>query len=74
MTEVYEGSAAAKAGIEAGDVIYSLNGKKLMDTEDLFDELSTKQVGAVIRISVARGEQVLNLEATLTKYSDVITN
>ncbi len=73
VTEVYENSAAANAGVEAGDVIYSLNGQKLMNTDDLFDALSDKAVGDVIKLSVARGDQVLNLEAQLTRYGDVIT-
>jgi serine protease Do len=73
VTEVYENSAAANAGVEAGDVIYSLDGQKLMNTDDLFDALSDKAVGDLIKLSVARGDQVLNLEAELTRYGDVIT-
>ena len=73
VTDVYDNSAASNAGVEAGDVIYSLDGQKLMNTEDLFDALADKSVGDVIKISVARGDQVLNLEATLTRYGDVST-
>jgi len=74
VTEVFANSAAAKAGIEVGDVIYSINGKKLNDIDALFAVLANKAVGDTIKISVARGEDVLHLQATLTKSSDVIKN
>ncbi len=73
VTEVYENSAAANAGIEAGDVIYSIDGQNLMNTDDLFDALSDKSVGDTIKISVSRGDQVLSFETILTRYGDVIT-
>jgi len=72
IVEVFENSAAEAAGIKAGDIIYSIDGQKLMNSDELFEVLSTKNIGDVINISLARGDEVLNLEATLTKYNDVI--
>lgn len=74
VTDVIPNSAADKAGILTGDVIYSINGQKLMTTDDLFDTLSSKKVGDVIKINVTRGDEVISLEAQLTRYGDVVTD
>ena len=37
VTQVTEGSAAAKAGIKAGDVITAVNAKPVKDTGDILD-------------------------------------
>ncbi len=74
VTNVYAGSAADKAGIMEGDVIYSINGDRIANTNALFDTLSTKSVGDTLEISVSRGEKLLTLNATLTRYGDVETN
>jgi len=73
VTDVVDGSAAAIAGIEAGDVIYSIDGIKIINTDALFDSLAKKVVGDIVKISVARGDQVVTVEATLTSYGDVMT-
>lgn len=74
VTEVVQGSAAEVAGIKAGDVIYSVDGTKVVDTDALFSALAEKSVGDKVKISVARGDEVLTVEANLTKYGDVIQN
>lgn len=74
VTEVVKGSAADLAGILAGDVIYSVDGVKIIDTQALFDSLAKKSVDDTVKISVARGDQVITVEAKLTKYSDVTIN
>lgn len=74
VTEVVKGSSADTAGIVAGDVIYSVDGTKVVDTDALFNVLAKKAVGDTIKISVARGDKVLTVEATLSKYGDVMEN
>ncbi len=74
IVEVYENSAAEEAGIQAGDVLYSLDGHRLMNSEDLFDALSTNSVGDSIKISLSRGNENIHITAVLTKYSDVVTD
>ncbi len=73
VDSVYENSPAALAGIKVGDIIYSLNGKKLMNSDDLFDALADKTSGDTVKLSVVRGDEILNLEATLVRYGDVKT-
>jgi serine protease DegQ len=61
---VAQDSAAAKAGIKAGDVITSINGDRVSDAGDLMRELD----GATgeLTIVVLRDKKELTLKATLT--------
>lgn len=71
VTKVYAGSAADKAGIKSGDIIYSLDHKKVMTAESLFEALGNYKVGDELTIGVVRAEAVMELKATLTAYKDV---
>ena len=70
VSSVAQDSAAAKAGIKAGDVITSINGNRVSDTGDLMRELD----GATgeLTIVVMRDKQELTLKATLTRASGVL--
>ncbi len=74
IIKVYENSAAEIAGLQAGDVIFSIDKKRLVNSADLFNILSTKNVGDTIIISISRGDENFDFSATLSKYSDVITD
>ncbi len=71
VSEVSENSAAAKAGIEPGDVIIEVDGKTVKDSAELRNTIGMKPVGETVRIGVWRdgetrivlarlGEQVQN--------------
>ena len=71
VSEVSEGSAAAMAGIEPGDVIIEVDGKIIKDSAELRNTIGMKPVGEEVRIGVWRdgktrtilaylGEQVQN--------------
>ena len=59
-------SPAGKAGIRPGDVITSLNGIKTQRQAQLKHALGPLYAGEEIKISVRRGDEVLDLKATLT--------
>lgn len=71
VSEVSEDSAAAKAGIEPGDIIIEVDGKTVKDSAELRNTIGMKPVGETVRIGVWRdgetrvvlarlGEQVQN--------------
>ncbi len=62
---VVEGSAAARAGIKAGDRIVSVNDVVLAGWGDLVRIVRTKLRGDVLKIVVKRGAELIELEATL---------
>jgi uncharacterized iron-regulated protein len=63
VTKVVEGSLAAEAGIQPGDILVSLDGEALRESLDLMYLLSRKSPGDMGRLLIQRGER--SLEMTL---------
>ena len=62
VREVAEGSAAAKAGIKAGDVITRINNEAVVDVEDLRRALSQSEKDATVTFVRERREQTVKVE------------
>jgi serine protease Do len=45
---------AAKAGIQAGDVIVSVDGRKIKDGDDLVNDISSRRVGSTVKLGFLR--------------------
>jgi serine protease Do len=54
VTNVIPGGPAHKAGIEAGDVIQSIDGNRVVGVEDLRREIARRGVGDRVRVEVLR--------------------
>jgi len=65
VTGVQAGTAAADAGLRAGDVITELGGTKVGGTDDLRTAIGAHQPGDKVSITVQRGSSQETLEATL---------
>lgn len=63
VNSVQADSPAAKAGIKAGDVIGSVNGKAMASSEELVKELADKD--GEVTVGVTRDKKPLSLKATL---------
>jgi serine protease Do len=68
VSEVTEGSAAAKAGLKAGDVIVAIDDGRIENVSDLRNQLSKKQEGAVV-FKVVRNHQETSVTVNLEKAS-----
>jgi S1-C subfamily serine protease len=55
IQDVVAGGPAASAGIKPGDIIVSIDGKKIASMDDLVSELLKKDVGQVVQIEYLRG-------------------
>ncbi|NNF87936.1 MAG: PDZ domain-containing protein, partial [Acidimicrobiia bacterium] len=62
---VSEGTAAADAGLEVGDLVISFEGDPIRDSEELRAEVITRAPGTVVKLVVLRGGERLTIEATL---------
>ena len=62
---VTPGTGAAAAGLRVGDVIQSVNGQQVSAGTDLGRVIRAAGPGATITLTVKRGEQQLDLKATL---------
>lgn len=67
IKSVYRKSAAMEAGIQPGDRIVKIDGLSMKDYEQVIEAVGTKLPGKTIEIVVQRGEEELELEATLGK-------
>jgi serine protease Do len=54
VIEVLKGQAASKAGIEIGDVILEVDGKKINSSNELQSVIVTRKAGDVVRITLWR--------------------
>lgn len=65
ISQVYPGSAADKAGLQVGDIITKINGKKTQDNRILLNAIAKHAPGDSIELTVFRHGKTLTLEATL---------
>jgi serine protease Do len=63
VSTVSEGSAAAKAGVEPGDVIVAYNGKPVKNSNELVQMVTATRPGTTVPVRILRNrqEQTLNL-------------
>lgn len=67
---VFEDTPAAKAGIEPGDIIESINASPVRDRRDYINVLRNQTGGESLRLSLRRGEKVLALNMTPAPFED----
>ncbi len=63
-------SAASKAGLRRGDIITRIDGQRITEDNQLSTIISKKKVGDTIAIVVYRGDETLDLTATLESASE----
>jgi serine protease Do/serine protease DegQ len=67
VSQVTEGSAAANAGIQPGDVITSINGQNIKSNGDLRNAVGLSRVGDKLDVALIRDRKPLHLTATITE-------
>jgi serine protease Do len=65
VTSVEMDSPAGRAGLKAGDVITSINGRTVGDPSDVLDEVRRADAGGSLAITVTRDRKELKLTATM---------
>jgi S1-C subfamily serine protease len=70
VSSVAPDSAAAKAGLKAGDVITSINGRSVTGSGDLMREL--RDLSGDVTVGILRDKQEMTLKAVLTSASAVL--
>jgi putative serine protease PepD len=71
VSEVTEGSTAAKAGMEAGDVITAVDGRRITGGDSLVATIRSYRPGDTVTVTWQRGGE--SLEASVTLDSDATT-
>ena len=65
ISSVQDDSPAAKAGLESGDKITKLNGRKMKDLEGFVEAIKGKHPGDTIQLEYLRGKKTQKAEAKL---------
>ncbi|WP_445946260.1 DegQ family serine endoprotease [Shewanella sp.] len=65
INEVMPGSAAEKAGLKAGDIITSVNGKKIKTFQELRAKVATLGAGAKVDLGIMRDSGSKNITVVL---------
>lgn len=69
IAQVMPDSAAERAGLKAGDVVLSINGKPVGGAGQLRNDVGLLRIGERIRLDVLRDGQRLTINATIGKVS-----
>jgi len=67
VTTVVDGSPASKAGVQHGDVIQSVDGRKIKETRDLIDYVSSRAPGESVALELLRDGKPVKVEVKLTE-------
>jgi len=65
VVEVLEGTPAAEAGLESGDVILSFDGKEVASPEELSRTVAETEVGDTVEIGILRGGERRTVNAKI---------
>ena len=67
LASVYDGSGAAEAGLQVGDIIHQIDGVKIRDFSELTICISTKKPGEQIEVVYERGGNKQTVAIKLTR-------
>jgi len=80
VADVADGSPASRAGLQPGDVIHTLDGKRMENGRQFRINVYTRAIGEQISLDVQRGERRLSLrvpvverESNSTRLMDLLT-
>ena len=65
VEEISQGSAAAQAGLQKGDLITAIDGTPVVGSESLVAQVRSYEVGKEVTLKVLRGSETLELKVTL---------
>ncbi len=68
VAQVQPGSPAAKGGLEAGDVIVSVNGEEVKDPRELAKKIATIAPGASAKLGIFRNVETKTITVTVGEY------
>lgn len=74
ITGVEDNSPAAKSGLKRGDLIISVNGKKIQSASELKNTIGSYAPGRVVNIKFLRDKKIDIINVTLTTLDNKVVN
>ena len=65
VAEVTEGSPAAEAGIQAGDIVIAMGGQQITSADGMILAVRSHSIGETVKVTVMRGNEQLDFDVTL---------
>jgi serine protease Do len=65
VSTVSPSGGAAKAGIQPGDVIVSIDGRSIKDGDDLVSDISARKVGSTVKLGYIRSGKQMNADVAI---------
>ena len=72
ITKVIENGPAAKAGMQANDVVVAVNGKSVNSAGAFIGELAAKKIGETVELSIIRNSQTLKIRVPLEEVPKIL--
>lgn len=73
IEEVNEKSGAKKAGLQKGDVLISVEGKKVGKVEEIAEALKDRKAGSKVKVTYRRGKEEITVEVSLSARGEMFT-
>lgn len=70
VADVPESSPATKAGIEAGDILLEVNGRKVQSVAQLRNEIASRAPGTEVNMRISRDGKRINIPVVLGELTD----
>ncbi|MEZ5313826.1 MAG: PDZ domain-containing protein [Thermoanaerobaculia bacterium] len=67
VTQVVEDSPASKAGVEHGDVVLSVDGRKVKETRDLIEYVASQPPGKSVELELLRDGRRMTKKVALSE-------
>ena len=72
IAKVIENGPAAKAGMQANDVVVAVNGKSVNSAGAFIGELAAKKIGETVELSIIRNSQTLKIRVALEEVPKIL--
>jgi S1-C subfamily serine protease len=72
VTDVVQGAPADRAGLQPGDIIYAIDGKKVSDAREMLMRISAHRPGDRMTLSVYREGKQLTLNAAAGERPEAV--
>jgi serine protease Do len=71
VQQIVHGGPADKAGLKAGDIITTIDGRQIKDGDDLVNEITSRRPGSSIRLGYSRDGKQLDTTVTIGDLDSV---
>jgi len=71
ISDVHKGGPAEKAGLRDEDIIVGLNGKQVVDGDDLVSRIAETPIGTVAKVTVDRNGKKMDFNVTIADRMEV---